>query len=215
MCLTKKSAQRAFTLIELLVVIAIIGILAAMLLPALSRAKQRASGTACLNNVKQIGVATRLYADENDDCLPRTSHTSQSWVTTLQPYCNGTNLWRCPRDSNQNRNFSYAINDFLLPDAVGGGVDYSKSTRVPAPASTLWLTECADAYANLDHFHFSPANDGDYSPLAFSGQVAIRRHLAAANYLFVDGHAQLLPWTLARLQLTLPGSRFVNPGGSP
>jgi prepilin-type processing-associated H-X9-DG protein len=198
------------------VVIAIIALLAAMLLPALSRAKQRAWATACLNNVKQIGIATRLYADENDDTLPRSAHTGQSWVNTLQPYCNGTNLWRCPRDENKTRKFSYAINDYLLsPDPVIGGTDYSKSTQVPAPASTLWLAECADAYVNLDHFHFSPANDGDYSPLAFSGQVAIRRHLSAANYLFVDGHAQLLNWNFVRSQLTPTGSRFVNPAGNP
>ena len=216
MSLTEKSERRGFTLIELLVVIAIIAILAAILLPALSKAKERAVATSCLNNVKQIGIATRLYSDENEDALPRTSHTGQSWVNTLQPYCNGTNLWRCPRDPNQTRKFSYALNDFLLPpDAAIGGIDYSKSARVPAPASTIWVAECADAYVNLDHFHFSPANDGDYSPLAFSTQVAIRRHLSAANYLFVDGHAQLLKWTLVRPQLTPSGSRFVHPGGNP
>ena len=208
------SRRRAFTLIELLVVIAIIAILAAMLLPALSRAKQRAWGTACLNNVKQIGLGSRLYADDNADALPRSAHLGQSWVNTLQPYCGGTNLWRCPRDSNQTRKFSYALNDYLLP-STAGGTDYSKTTQVPAPASTFWLGECADAYVQLDHFHFSPANDGDYSPLAFAGQVAIRRHLSGANYLFVDGHAQLLNWNLLRSQLTQTGSRFVNPAGTP
>jgi prepilin-type N-terminal cleavage/methylation domain-containing protein/prepilin-type processing-associated H-X9-DG protein len=216
MRLSRTSERRAFTLIELLVVIAIIAILAALLLPALSRARQRASATACLSNVKQIGIASRLYADENGDTLPRSTHTGQSWVNTLQPYCSGTNLWRCTRDANSTRKFSYAINDYLLPpDAGTSASDYSKTTQVPAPASTFWLGECADAYVNLDHFHFSPANDGDYSPLAFSGQVAIRRHLSGANYLFADGHAQLLIWSLVRSQLTPTGSRFVNPAGNP
>jgi prepilin-type processing-associated H-X9-DG protein len=79
----------------------------------------------------------------------------------------------------------------------------------------MWLAECADNYINLDHFHFSPANDGDYAPSSFASQVAIRRHLSGANYLFVDGHAQLINWNLVRSQLTTTGSRFVEPAGKP
>ncbi|MDR3459288.1 MAG: type II secretion system protein [Verrucomicrobiae bacterium] len=64
--------NRAFTLVELLVVIAIIAVLVALLLPVLSRAKERARRTACLNDLKQVNLAVHLYASENADVLPNT-----------------------------------------------------------------------------------------------------------------------------------------------
>ena len=208
------TSRRGFTLIELLVVIAIIGILAALLLPALSRSKQRAWSTACLGNVRQIGLAAMMYAGEYDDALPRSAHESQSWVGSLQPYCSGTSLWRCPRDPHKTRNYSYAINDFLLPPPEGSGArDFSKTTQLPAASETLLLAECADKYAYLDHFHFSPANDGDYSPTGFSSEVGVLRHLAGANYLFVDGHAQFQKWSLVQNLLNAAGSKFIDPAG--
>lgn len=209
----KRLLRRAFTLIELLVVIAIISVLAALLLPALGRAKQQAWATACLSNVKQIGLAARMYADDFNDALPRSAHTGQSWVATLQPYCAGTNLWRCPRDKNRTRFFSYAVNDYLLPNP-DSTIGFSKFTQVPASSQTLWLGESAEKSLD-DHFHFDPVNDGNYSPPFFKKQVEVKAHQSGANYLFVDGHAQFQNWSLVTSELIRSGSRFIDPSGKP
>jgi prepilin-type N-terminal cleavage/methylation domain-containing protein/prepilin-type processing-associated H-X9-DG protein len=103
----RRPGSPGFTLIELLVVIAIIAILASLLLPALSRAKEKGLATSCTNNLRQMAIATRLYAEENEGRFCYTFQVRganvfrKAWFNFLQPYQTVTNLILCPTQTRE------------------------------------------------------------------------------------------------------------------
>src|SRR5438046_4143943 len=98
-------ARRAFTLIELLVVIAIIAILAAILFPVFAMAREKARETACLSNVKQLGLGLQMYAQDYDEVLPNHAADTDNfladkapanWAKALSPYLKNSQVLACP-----------------------------------------------------------------------------------------------------------------------
>ena len=120
----KKTTGKSFTLIELLIVIAIIAILAALLLPALSRARSQAKSIACANNLKQIGLAVVMYANDYADVLvPSLINGSATWNSTWEATLSGYNGTSThPKDPPYGVNYDRTLsnNSFVCPAADAG-----------------------------------------------------------------------------------------------
>jgi len=95
----RQNFRRAFTLIKLLVVIAIIAILAAMLLPALARAKESGKRISCLNNLRQLSLAAQMYVSENQGFYPPRSYTNRWPDKFYDAYGKNLKLLLCPTET--------------------------------------------------------------------------------------------------------------------
>ena len=209
--------RRGFTLIELLVVIAIIAILAAILFPVFAKAREKARQTSCLSNVKEIELASHMYAQDYDGVhvaygryYAHVGFTGNplnwsSCMEQLNPYIKNTQIWVCPSHpiiaaymdccTRQSEYWSYGINHtyFALQAPPGDGLD---EAMVKSPAEYIEFGEYAAPIAACE---FLTGQDGWPGPSIVDPEAPAKLspwiHNDGANFGFFDGHAKWMKTT--------------------
>ncbi|MBP5639312.1 MAG: prepilin-type N-terminal cleavage/methylation domain-containing protein [Victivallales bacterium] len=196
--------KRTFTLIELLVVIAIIAILAAMLLPALSKARDKARGISCVSNFKQHGVYMALYTDENVETIPHSVSVQDSWYNRAVADGKGgiwpwglqwnspageayygsvaIGIWKCPAASYTYGSSSAEQNIGLNQHVSGQKINKITTDHQPSEVYVLWdsVKWCSNPWT---------AESGTNSGYNYEWRHGNNFHITIA---FMDGHTELL-----------------------
>lgn len=223
---THVRTPKAFTLVELLIVIAIISLLAAILFPVFTRARENARRTSCMGNLRQLGLGIMQYTQDYDEYMPLrqitligkdgVNTTSWSWRYLVYPYIKSTQIFTCPsnplRTSNVNTDGSGAnawpgTPTFNVSYACNGGSTGPMGDLHNTPpylarklavlASPSTLLLVGESLKNHAYLRNDVDPIGpDEAGYSSTSALMFGGHLSTANMIFADGHAKTLKWSV-------------------
>lgn len=204
--MSRNENRTGFTLIELLVVIAVIALLVGILAPSLAAARAMARETKCLTQMRELGKATHFYAGDNNELLPRSTHSAiayrwRPWGYALCQYLTGApytgpgvawdqafnGIYRCPQDRRRDNSWSFGKSVWTeltaeeITDAIAKPAPqaYPRLTDVPRPAATVFFGELGSG-SMADHFM------AHFWYMGGEPEVDKHRHGKRSNYVTLD-----------------------------